>query len=230
MKKRRYEGNNMKKMVTSLVIAAGLLISSPLNSEAALGDRTLKSGTTHSDVKELQQVLKNGGYFKGNTTTYFGSSTQKAVVNFQKAKGLKADGIVGAGTYKALGVKNTSAKGNVSAKRVQEAKKYLSVPYVWGGTTPKGFDCSGFIGYVFKKSSNTAIPRTVSDIYKKGQKVSSPQVGDLVFFQTYQSGASHAGIYIGNNKFIHSSSSQGVSVSSIGNSYWKKRYLGAKRI
>ncbi|MFF2498402.1 C40 family peptidase [Peribacillus sp. NPDC058075] len=87
----------------------------------------------------------------------------------------------------------------------------------------------GFLKYVFEKSTDITLPRTVAEIYKKGTKVSKPQVGDLVFYETYKPGASHAGIYIGDNQFIHSSSS-GVGISSMDNSYWKQRYLGAKRM
>ncbi|AZV42821.1 C40 family peptidase [Peribacillus asahii] len=225
----------MKKIIAAFVVT-GLMLSNPLVSEAALGDRTLKSGMTHTEVKQLQQVLKSKGYFTNKkTTTYFGTVTKKAVVKFQKAKGLKADGIVGAKTYKALGIKKQTVKtasvgGSSSTELVKEAKKYVNVPYVWGGSTPKGFDCSGFLQYVFKESSNTTLPRTVAEIYKEGTKVSTPKVGDVVFFETYKPGASHAGIYIGNDQFIHSSSSKGVSITSMNNSYWKERYLGAKRM
>ncbi|MGE7759566.1 NlpC/P60 family protein [Peribacillus sp. NPDC097895] len=222
----------MKKIIASVVVT-GLLLSNPLVSNAALGDRTLKSGMTHKEVKQLQEVLKKKEYFKSNnTTTYFGTVTKSAVVKFQKSKGLKADGIVGTNTYKALGIKKQTAMNNSSNKStaiIKEAKKHLNVRYVWGGTTPKGFDCSGFLKYVFEKSADVTLPRTVSEIYKKGTKVSKPQVGDLVFFETYKSGASHAGIYIGGNQFIHSSSS-GVTITSMDNSYWEKRYLGAKRM
>ncbi|WP_248137726.1 C40 family peptidase [Bacillus infantis] len=223
----------MKKFISSLVLA-GALVASPIVSSAAIGDQNLKSGMTHSDVKQLQEVLKKKGYFKNkNTTTYFGTTTKAAVVNFQKSKRLKADGVVGASTFKALGVSKstvTQASYKSSANLAANAKKYIGVPYVWGGSTPKGFDCSGYLKYVFQKSSKPSIPRTVSEIYTKGVKVSKPQVGDLVFFETYKPGASHAGIYIGNNQFIHSSSSKGVSISSMNNSYWFPRYLGAKRI
>ncbi|WP_028392492.1 C40 family peptidase [Bacillus cihuensis] len=222
----------MKKIIASFVVT-GLLLTNPIVSNAALGDQTLKRGMTHTEVKQLQEVLKNKGYFTNqNTTTYFGTATESAVKKFQKSKGLKADGIVGANTYKVLGVTNQPAKvAQVkSGELVKVAKKQLNVRYVWGGTTPKGFDCSGFLTYVFEKSADVKLPRTVSGIYNKGVKVSKPQVGDVVFFETYKSGASHAGIYVGNNQFIHSSSSNGVSISSLDNSYWSKRYIGAKRI
>lgn len=228
----------MKKTIASFVMA-GALLASPIVSSAALGDQTLKSGMNNSDVKQLQELLKKKGYFTAkSTTTYFGPVTKSAVINFQKNSRIKADGAVSTDTYKALGIKQiVSSKASAakttstnSAKLISNAKKYLNVPYVWGGSTPKGFDCSGFLNYVFMETSDKSIPRQVSDIYKKGVKVSSPQVGDLVFFETYKPGASHAGIYMGNSQFIHSSSSNGVSISSMNNSYWKPRYLGAKRL
>jgi cell wall-associated NlpC family hydrolase len=219
----------MKKLIASFVLT-GALLSSPIVGSAALGDQTLKSGMYHSDVKQLQETLKKKGYFSNKTTTtYFGPITKNAVIKFQKAKGLKADGIAGKNTYKALGKQASQPIVKNKSNIVTTAKKYLNVPYVWGGMSPKGFDCSGYLNYVFNKSAGKKLPRTVGDIYKQGVKVSSPQAGDLVFFETYKPGASHAGIYLGNNQFIHSSSSKGVSITSMNNSYWSERYLGAKR-
>lgn len=115
---------------------------------------------------------------------------------------------------------------------IATAKNYLGIPYVWGGTTTRGFDCSGYLNFVFNKHG-VSLPRTVSEIYKVGTSVSKDnlQVGDLVFFETYKKGASHAGIYIGNNQFIHAGTVGGVQISSINDPYyWKARYIGAKRI
>lgn len=111
---------------------------------------------------------------------------------------------------------------------IQTAKQYTGVPYQWGGTSPsEGFDCSGFLHYVFAKH-NITIPRTTASIYSAGTSVSSPERGDIVYFETYKKGPSHAGIYIGNGQFIHASSSKGITISSMDNPYWSPRYLGAK--
>ncbi|MEK6454422.1 C40 family peptidase [Caldifermentibacillus hisashii] len=111
---------------------------------------------------------------------------------------------------------------------IAEGKKYIGTPYVWGGSTPQGFDCSGFLSYVFARNGKS-LPRTVETIWNAGQPVSTLQKGDLVFFETYKTGPSHAGIYLGNRQFLHAGSSTGVTISSLDNSYWSPRYLGAKR-
>jgi len=114
---------------------------------------------------------------------------------------------------------------------IKEGKKVIGTKYKWGGTTKSGFDCSGFVNYAFKKAGKN-LPRTTADLYKKGQKVSKSKLkkGDMVFFQTYKKGASHVGIYIGDNKFIHADSTKGVTITSLSNSYWKSKYYNAKRI
>jgi len=114
---------------------------------------------------------------------------------------------------------------------VNTAKQYLGVKYVWGGTTPSGFDCSGFTKYVFAKNGIT-LPRISRDQYNIGQPVafSSLQPADLVFFSMDGDKIiDHVGIYIGGGQFIQASSSKGVLITSL-SSYWKSRYLGAKRV
>ncbi|UOR13327.1 C40 family peptidase [Halobacillus amylolyticus] len=125
---------------------------------------------------------------------------------------------------------NTQTTQVSNSGLIEEAKKHLGTPYQWGGESPAGFDCSGFLQYVFGKVGiNT--PRTVASIYADSrlESVSNLQVGDIVFFETYKPGASHAGIYVGGNQFIHAGSSRGVEISSLSNPYWSPRYIGAKR-
>lgn len=117
---------------------------------------------------------------------------------------------------------------------IAEAKDHLGLKYKWGGTSPStGFDCSGLVKYVFGKQGKD-LPRTAAEMYEEGKKVKDPdklETGDLLFFATTKAERpTHVAIYIEDDKFIHSSSSKGVSFSTLENSYWGPRYLGAKRI
>ena len=119
----------------------------------------------------------------------------------------------------------------LAQKIITTGKKYIGVPYVWGGSTPNGFDCSGFVQYVFRQHG-ISLPRTSAQQYTVGTAVSKNALipGDLVFFNTSGSGVSHLGIYIGNGEFLHASTSKGVTISLLSNSYWAARYMGAKRV
>ncbi|WP_280771887.1 peptidoglycan-binding protein [Salipaludibacillus daqingensis] len=116
-----------------------------------------------------------------------------------------------------------------SKNMISEGKDLIGTPYQWGGTTPSGFDCSGFLNYVFDRSG-VDLPRTVAEIWNATNSVSSPKKGDLVFFETYKSGPSHAGIYLGNGTFLHAGSSTGVTISEMNSTYWGERYLGGRSI
>lgn len=107
----------------------------------------------------------------------------------------------------------------------------LGIKYRYGGTTTKGFDCSGFVRYVYGKLG-IDLPRSSREQYKVGQKVAKDElrVGDLVFFNTNGKGVSHVGIYMGDGRFVHSSTSKGVTYTSMKDKYYSKRYLGARRI
>jgi cell wall-associated NlpC family hydrolase len=111
------------------------------------------------------------------------------------------------------------------------AAKYKGVPYVFGGTTPRGFDCSGYVQYVFKQRGAN-LTRTADTQFLEGMALRKSQLkpGDLVFFSTYEAGASHVGIYAGDGKFWNATSSRGVMLSQLNDSYWGARYYGARRV
>ena len=105
-------------------------------------------------------------------------------------------------------------------------------PYKNGGSDPSGFDCSGFVQYVYGQHG-VQIPRRVSDLYHAGKDVQPAQLepGDLVFFTTVAPGASHVGIVIGGDEFIHAPSSTGaVRIERMSASYWSTRFVGARRV
>ena len=126
----------------------------------------------------------------------------------------------------------TTAPSSTGEKIVSTAKKYLGVPYVWGGSSPSGFDCSGLVYYVLR-SCGYSVSRTSSAMYKDGTPVakSDLQPGDVVFFQnTYKAGISHVGIYVGNGQFIHSpSTGEVVSYDDLYSDYYTSHYYGACR-
>jgi cell wall-associated NlpC family hydrolase len=126
------------------------------------------------------------------------------------------------------------AAGTTNERIVSVAMQFLGYPYVWGGTTPGGFDCSGFLFYVVNQVTGGGFPRAMEAQVTRGAHVPADQLqpGDLVFQQnTYQWGLSHAGIYIGNGKFIHASTpGSGVIISNLWDSYWGQRFYTARRV
>lgn len=128
---------------------------------------------------------------------------------------------------------NTSTNSSKAQAIVDEAKKYLGVPYVWAGTSPSGFDCSGFVYYVFQQHGY-GLYRTAGSQYRNGTAVGRSELepGDIIcFYNGSMSSIGHVGIYIGGGEFIHSSSGSGkVVISKLSQSYYDSHYYGARRI
>lgn len=112
----------------------------------------------------------------------------------------------------------------------KKATRYIGVRYKYGGTTSKGFDCSGYVWRVYQDAGLDFTRASSSVYFKRGKKISrkNAQTGDLVFFRD-KGRINHVGIFLGGNRFIHSSSSRGVIESSLDNSYWKPRVAGFRR-
>jgi len=175
------------------------------------GDTLSKIAIAHKlSLAELKRLnnLTSDLIFVGQTLTLKGTSSQPAV---SQPTTSPVSGQAGVGTL------------------LNVAQSLLSVPYVWGGSTPSGFDCSGFIYHVYQKAGYSVSRTNAVGFHARSYEVNAPQPGDLVFFEnTYQQGISHVGIYLGNNQFIHAGDN-GVEISSLTNSYWNSKFESFKR-
>lgn len=199
--------NKLAKTVVSFTLGISLLISAV--SEASAATYTVKSGDT------LSSIAKKYG------TTY---------THIMNLNGLDSTRIAIGQQINVSDIATNSSSTTIKSKAVSVAKQYLGVPYVFGGSTPSGFDCSGLIYYTFKKAGKSISRTSAAGYYKMATKVKSPQVGDLVFFSnTYKAGVSHVGIYLGNNKMI-SAHGTTVNITTIQSSYWKSHFTGYGRI
>ncbi|WP_010289234.1 C40 family peptidase [Kurthia massiliensis] len=188
----------------------------------SLGLIALKSGISIATLKSLND-LKNDTIFVGqslNVTT----TTKTATASYTAKKPT---------TTKKETAKTTTSNQNQARHITSLALKYQGVPYVWGGASPSGFDCSGFIYYIFKQNNYSISRMQVSEYRHIATTVSAKNLvaGDLIFFQnTYKQGISHAGIYLGGGQFVHAGTSSGVTVTSIYDSYWSKHFHSYGRL
>ena len=227
-------------------ITAAIIVT--LISSTTFASPTLSKNSRGEDVLLLQKKLYLIGYDITELDGVYGNETERAVAAFQHDQKISVTGIVTNVTWRALRKAKekkgrrlpapkvtssdvqtpstlapyghgfiTSAQGK---QIVSTAKSFMGVAYVFGGTTPEGFDCSGLLQYVFKMHGLT-IPRLADEQYNLGKSAKIHQLvaGDLVFFSTY-----------GDGKFIHASSSRGVIIDSLDNEYWRTRFVGARKI
>lgn len=181
----------------------------------------------------------------GDTLSKIGKTYGVSVTNLKKWNNLSSNMIyigqklsIGATKEKpTVSVQSTNTSSSAKAdvdydvnKLISVGKSLLGIPYKWGGTTTSGFDCSGFIYYVYNQAGKKINRLSTDGYFERSYYVNNPQVGDLVFFAgTYRSGISHMGIYLGDNKFLQAGTSSGVSIVSLDNPYWSKHFDSFKR-
>jgi cell wall-associated NlpC family hydrolase len=205
-----------------------------LTSDVIFIGQTLKISSGRADLSAPTPITNPSTYtvMSGDTLTKIALNYQITVSELKSINNLVSDAIY---VGQVLNVNSASVTpenkvSNFNADAlITEAKKYIGVPYVWGGSTPAGFDCSGFINYVFNRQGFN-VPRTVATLWAAGTTDSTPQLGDIVFFGPQGSVPTHAGIYIGNNQFIHAGSSTGITISNLTSTYWQSLYTGVKSI
>lgn len=135
------------------------------------------------------------------------------------------------GTTKKVSTSVTTSSANTKLqKAVSIAKTVLGIRYAFGGSSKSGFDCSGLVYYAYKNAGLSVYRTSAAGYYSISTATSSPKIGDLVFFKnTYKSGISHIGLYMGSGKFISASGSK-VQISSVSSSYWKKHFAGYRHL
>lgn len=215
----KINGNNVK-------VRSGPGTNYPILTAAYKGDKAYIIGINNQWFKVIF------GEFTGYIRSDYVDLTEVPYENQDSANTpLFFKGGVSTGIKPSTEALQDSTGSSLASKIIKTAKKYIGVPYKWGGTTPKGFDCSGYVQYVFNANGIT-LPRTSREQYTVGTKVSKSNLkpGDLVFFNTSGSGVSHVGIYIGDGLFIHSGTTKGVVIAELFGSYWPQYYLGARRV
>ena len=215
----KINGNNVK-------VRSGPNTSYPILTVAYTGDKAYIIGINNQWFKVI--FGEHIGYIRSDYVDlteipYENQDSSKSPLFFR--------GGVSTGIKPSVEALQGSTGSTLASKIINTAKKYIGVPYLWGGATPKGFDCSGFVQYVFNTHGIT-LPRTSREQYTVGYKVSKSnlQPGDLVFFNTSGKGVSHLGIYLGDGQFIHASTSRGIIIADLNNTYWTNRYMGARRV
>ncbi|MGE7763729.1 LysM peptidoglycan-binding domain-containing protein [Peribacillus sp. NPDC096540] len=230
--------NNLKS--DRIYAGAKLIVSSSTTTTTI----DLPSSSKPSNVTSPPKLSGTYVVVKGDTLSKISKKTNLTVTELKSINSLKSDLIRIGQKLKLVKSANSDStdqsnekvdaphSGNKVDTLVSEAKKLIGSPYSWAGASPSGFDCSGFIYYTFKKAGYKVSRLSSSTYYDMGKKVTSPKSGDLIFFATgsNKSVVSHMGIYLGDGQFIHASSSKGIEINTVSNSYFKSRIIGYRSL
>ncbi|WP_211062360.1 C40 family peptidase [Heyndrickxia faecalis] len=225
--------SNQSSGATSSSSNAGSASSQTSGSSSTQSSSSNNSGSTTNSTQSSQSSnAQSSSQASGSTSSSQSSQSSSAQSNSSNA-GSSSSSSASTSSSRAVSkntVSSSSNSGSYSGSAVaQIAQKYIGAPYRFGGTTPSGFDCSGFVFYVYNQAGKSIGRQTAAGYYGSSYQVSSPQPGDLIFFQdTYKSGISDVGIYLGNNQFI-SDSDKSVSIKSLSNPYWKSHFNSIRR-
>ncbi|WP_419955132.1 LysM peptidoglycan-binding domain-containing protein [Neobacillus niacini] len=182
-----------------------------------------------SDVKQTTDYTVKSGDTLGSISLQYKMSLQ----DLMSLNGLNSHMIYVGQVLKVAGQAPTvvtPATGDFAAAFVNAGYSVMGIPYAWGGSSLKGFDCSGFIYYAANLAGKKIGRYSAEGYYSRTFYVDQPQAGDLVFFEnTYKKGISHVGIYIGNNQFLHADEKKGVTISSLTSPYYTEHFDGFKR-
>jgi cell wall-associated NlpC family hydrolase len=202
----------MKRLLTFLA-ALAVLAAVPAVSHADPQGSTLRTGTwTPPTEAELAELARGPAKTAGGTLPEV--AAPPAAASYPNAPDA------------------SNADESIKRRLLRVARRMLAVPYRFGGTTLWGLDCSGFVQKAFS-FLDLGLPRTAREQFREGVKVSKAELsaGDLVFFRTRAKYASHVGIYLGDNRFIHASAhDRKVTIDHLDQPYYRKHYLGAKRL
>jgi len=167
----------------------------------------------------------------GDTLGKIAGQYNMTVQNLKSLNGLTSDMIYVGQTLKVTGSTATTPAPVPQGDMISVAKSLIGTPYVWGGSTLSGFDCSGFIYYVANQAGTKIGRYSAAGYYDRSYYVDSPKPGDLVFFQnTYKQGISHLGIYLGDNQFIHADETHGIMISNLKSNYYTAHFAAFKRL
>ncbi|HSC52568.1 MAG TPA: C40 family peptidase [Phnomibacter sp.] len=208
-----YKKGSSKKPVAKRKTNSGLTASLPVLKDSVLEKDVpvKKFDSIILNARKLQHSIKSEDFNLGKT---FGAAVETLMpLQFKYAILL-----------------NESVEKLSNIVLYQNIDSWYGTRYRYGGTTAKGIDCSAFMQVISSYSYERSLPRTAREQYlaMEGIRKEDLQEGDYVFFNT-TGGISHVGMYLTNNKFIHSSSSQGVSIGDLNSKYWSKRFIGARR-
>lgn len=220
----------MKKLLLLITMVQTILFATPMNvfiikdqnGKVIKGKRVFKTKNSYLSTKSLQEINKLTTQLDKIKTKRF-SKKQDTIISKLNSLEARRDKLA------------QSAQDYNKENMLKNAKRHLGESYVWGGTTPGGFDCSGYMQYIYKKEG-IIIPRTANQQSKVGKEVSRFELkkGDLLFFLTDRSRnipITHVGMYLGDDKFIHAASKRkGIIITSLNKSKYSRLFVKATRI